>query len=358
MNKNVIIGFLVALVVFGGGLAAYAVFKNNADVPPITTTPPVVTPPVSETPAAPVAVTDNKNFFVSNATALVTGKVTPRGASTSYWYEYGKTEALGTRTSNQAVGSGWIQIPAPAYITGLSANTTYFFRLSAQNSFGTATGATYSFMTNTTPPPVGVAPTIQTSDASDILRTGATVNGRVNPKGFASSYWFEYGESNDLGTTLALQGAGSGTTELPASVAISGLKPLTKYFFRINAQNQFGTVNGAIRSFTTTGPAAASAPSVNTQNTTAITQSSATLNGRVNPNGAQATYWFEYSKNSLLSNILGSTNHTAIDGAGTSPTNVATPITGLERNTRYYFRIVAENSVGTIRSDIAEFRTK
>lgn len=357
MSKNVIIGFLVALVVFGGGLAVYAVMTNN-DTPPVTTTPPVVTPPVTQTPAAPVAVTDNKNFFVSNATALVTGKVTPRGASTSYWYEYGKTEALGTRTSAQAVGSGWIQIPAPAYITGLSANTTYFFRLSAQNSLGTVTGATYSLMTNTTPPPVGSAPTIQTNDASDIIRTGATVNGRVNPKGFASSYWFEYGETNELGNTLALQGAGSGSTELPASAQISGLKPMTKYFFRINAQNQFGTVNGTIKNFTTTGPAAASAPSANAQNVSALTTSSATLNGKVNPNGAATSYWFEYSKSSLLSSILGSTNHTAVAGTGTSLVNVATPITGLESNTRYYYRVVAENSVGTVRSDIVDFRTK
>ncbi len=359
MNKNLLIGFLVAVVLLGGGYLISSAY-NPQPAAPVAETPADNSPPVTDTTnsAVPIVITDGVNTFTSNATALVTGKVVPRGAPTSYWYDYGTTEALGTRTAQQAIGSGWVQIPAPAYITGLSANTSYFFRLSAQNALGTVTGATCRFTTNTTPPPQGAAPTVETNDASDVQRTSATVNGHVNPNGFATSYWFEYGENTNFGSATALQGAGSGTALLPASTQFSGLKPLTKYYFRINAQNQFGTITGVTRTFTTPGPAAPGAPSANALNASSVATSSATMNGRVNPNGDQTTYWFEYSQDSLLGNILGSTTHAQVVGTGTAPVNVAVSITGLQRNTRYYYRVVAQNSYGTVRSDVANFRTK
>jgi phosphodiesterase/alkaline phosphatase D-like protein len=45
--------------------------------------------------------------------------------------------------------------------------------------------------------------------------------------------------------------AGSGTIAEAVSQSISGLKPLTKYYYRISAQNTNGTANGAVMSFTT-----------------------------------------------------------------------------------------------------------
>lgn len=362
-NKTLIVGLVAGAVLIGVGFLVYAATMAPQSVPAAQT--PAATdtsgnPPVSQKPQAsvPVATTDSNDVFVSNATALVTGKVTPNGAPTSYWYDYGTTEALGTRTTLQAVGSGWVQIPAPAYITGLSANTRYFFRLSAQNSYGTVTGATYSLMTNSTPAPRGAAPSGSTDDATDVARTAATVNGHVNPNGWSTSYWFEYGENTSFGNTTALQGAGSGTNSLPASTQLSNLKPLTKYYFRLNAQNPYGTVNGTVHSFTTLGPASPSAPSASATSASAVATSSATLNGKVNPDGDQTTYWFEYSRDSLLGNILGATTHTQIAGSGTSLVDVAVPVTGLTRNTHYYFRVVAQNAYGTTRSSIASFTTR
>jgi phosphodiesterase/alkaline phosphatase D-like protein len=302
--------------------------------------------------------TDSGNVFASNATALVTGKVTPEGAQTSYWYDYGTSEALGTRSTLQAVGSGWTQIPSPAYITGLSANTAYFFRLSAQNSYGTVNGATYSFTTNSTPTPAGAAPTIQTANATDVVRTAATLNGTVDPNSWTTSYWFEYGTNSNFGNATALQGAGSGSTMLPASMQISNLQPLTKYYFRLDAQNPYGTVNGAVQSFTTTGPAAPGAPSASAASASAIATSTVTLNARINPNGDQTTYWFEYSQDSLLGTILGATTHTQVAGTGTVSVNVAAPIAGLTHNTRYYYHVVAQNSYGEIQSGIINFTTR
>ena len=308
------------------------------------------------TPGKPLIAT-NQNPAVSNSTAVVSGSVTPNGSQTTYWYEYGRTSSLGNSTVPQTIGSGYIAIAAPAYITGLSANTTYYYRLIASNASGTVTGASYTFATNTNPPPQGTAPTVGTDPATAIDRTSAKVVGRVTPGNAATTYWFEYGTNTSLGDTTSILSAGNGTSPQTVSASLSNLQPGTKYYFRLNAQNQFGTVNGAVLSFTTDGPAL-KAPVTDTTATTNIATSSAKFNGTVNPGGAETTYWFEYGTDSLLGTLLGSTAHTTLGSSGTSKIEVSATISNLSSNTRYYVRLVATNSQGNVRGDIVNFKTK
>ena len=292
MSKNVAIGILVALILAGGGYALYQQRESNGDSETATTTasgsentagagnsggttPP---PAPSPTPVADVpTVRTDASVVPSSSTAVVTGTVDPNGAATTYWYEYGETTALGTRTSAQTLGSGTNPINAPALLTGLRQNTLYHFRLSAQNRLGTVNGTTYDFRTTTTPPPTGTAPTTRTSAATDISRTTANLHGQVNPNGSATTFWFEYGESQDLGRITSLQSLAAGSSLTNIDVSLSNLNPLTRYYFRLNAQNQYGTVNGSILSFTTVGPAAPGAPTVDTTAATNVATSSVTL---------------------------------------------------------------------------------
>jgi phosphodiesterase/alkaline phosphatase D-like protein len=127
--------------------------------------------------------------------------------------------------------------------------------LSAKNALGTVNGATQSFSTNNNPPTQGSVPSASTNAAEDVTRISATLNARVNPHASQTTYWFEYGDDTDFGSVSAFQSSGNGDTSTSVSAGVSGLNPLTKYYFRINAQNQFGTVNGATQNFTTKGPA-------------------------------------------------------------------------------------------------------
>lgn len=366
MNKNILIGLLAAAVVVVGGILIVNMNNSNISSQTATSTSPGVTstnPTQSPTPtptqqtSAPTVITTNATV-ASNSTVVLIGKVTPNGAQTSYWYEFGKTNTLGSRTTVQAVGSGFGAINAPAYITGLNANTTYFYRLVAQSALGTVAGAMYSFSTNNNPPPQGKAPTMRTSAATNVSRTGANANGETNPNGSQTTYWFEYGEGSDLGSVSAFQSAGTGTASMNISVSLTNLKPLTKYYFRANAQNQFGTANGAILNFTTPGPAAPSVPTVTTSGASNVATSSATLNGHVNPNGDPTTYWFEYSLDSLLKNITSGTPRTQMTGSGTASVAVSAKAAGLQRNTKYFYRLVATNSFGTVSGPIVTFQTK
>lgn len=362
MNKNVVIGALAVVVI--AGLGIYFANSNNGAVAPtdnttvnVTTTPPAVvrSNPTLE-PDAPVVQTGQDNSaYIS--TAVLTGNVTPNGASTTYWFSYGESTAFTTETVAQAIGSGYYSTPTPGYISGLKSNTLYYYRLSAKNRFATVTGATYSFKTNGTPPPTVIKTTVRTSSATDITRDTATLNGQVNPNGVPTNYWYEYGTDTNFGSVTGYQATNSGTTFMSVPASISGLDPITKYYFRLNAQNQFGTVTGSTSNFTTAGPAAATKPIAETSGATGIGQTDATFVGHVNANGADTTYWFEYSTDSLLGSLVGSgTPKSTV--TGTTLRAVQINVNGLERNTKYYYHLVATNSYGTSTGSIVSFTTK
>ena len=364
MNQNVLVGIIVVLVVIIGGYfivtsmnAAPAVTQTTtATTTPITQTTPTPNP-VTSTAGTPSVVTDT-NAESTNSTVVVTGRVTPNGAPTTYWYEYGVSSTLGSKTSSQTIGSGFSAIPSPGYITGLSANTLYYFRLDAQNSFGTVNGATYSFSTNNNVPVQGNPPTTSTNAATTLTSTSANLNGHVDPRSSQTTYWFEYGSSSSFGQITALTSAGSGSASVAVSTPISGLNPQTKYYFRIDAQNQYGTVNGATQSFTTPAASTSVVPVVTTQVASPVGTTTATVRGTVNPYGTQTNYWFEYSTNAQFNSAqLHSTSQRSV-GAGETTTSVTANISGLQSNTTYYVRIVAHNSAGTVRGDSVTLQTK
>lgn len=361
MNRTytVTIAILAVLLIAAGAYAVYEAYHpaqvvvQSQSSGTTTTATTASTPPQAGLPI----VQTNASTAPYISTVVVKGTVNPDGALTTYWYEFGQTTALGMQTNSNLMGSGYTNIYTPAYITGLKANTNYYFRLDAKNSFGTVEGTIYSFATNNTPPPQGTAPTTTTLAATDIARTTANVSGKINPNGSDTTYWFEYGTSAELGSVTAMQSKASSNSTSTVSISISNLQPLTKYYFRLNAQNQFGTVNGQILNFTTKGPASATAPAATTNAAQAITSSSATLTATVNPNGAATTYWFEYSTDSFVSHILVSSTPQQSLSSGNSPVAVSAMISGLRSNTKYYVKIVANNQYGTTQGDIQSFTT-
>ena len=358
-NNTMLIGGIVALVLVGG-LVIYGTRGNtevqsgNSTSTPVTTTEPIET----KQPSAP-AVTTSSKADTTETTAIVNGIVTPNGSFTSYWYEYGTTSSVINSTTRQMIGSGYATMQVPSYITGLTKNTIYYFRVAAENQYGINRGAMYTFKTTEgTPPPVGGIPSSVTLSASDISRTTANLNGEVTSNKVSTVYWFEYGNTANLGNTTAFVLAGNGSVKTPTSASVSNLDPGTTYYFRMNAQNQFGTVNGSILNFKTVGPLSATAPSVITRNASDIKSSTATLHGSVNPNVADTAYWFEYSSDSLLGSVLIRTTPRKSLNAGSNQVSVAVDVSGLSSSTTYYFRLVAENSVGTVRGDRESFNTK
>jgi hypothetical protein len=358
MNKTSIIVIVLVGVILIGGIG-YAIWGNS------NTPQAVVQISASSSsnsssdailqPSSPIVKTDSGAVpYIS--TVVVSGTVNPNGEPTTYRYEYGETSALGTQTSVYAIGSGYVTLYAPVYITGLKSNTNYYFRLSATNSVGTAFGTTYSFKTSTTPAPVGTAPAASTVAANDISRTTANLNGQVNSKNSVTTYWFEYGLTSNLGAISTIQTTNSGNSSANVSASLASLQPLTKYYFRLDAQNQFGTVNGKVLSFTTAGPSAKTVPTVNTISVNGITSSSAKVNANINPNGYSTTYWFAYSVDSSFSSVINTAEQPL--NKVSSMVAVSANISNLMNNKKYYVRAVAKNQYGTVNGDAVSFITK
>jgi hypothetical protein len=104
-----------------------------------------------------------------------------------------------------------------------------------------------------------------------------------------------------------------------------------------------------------TAPAlAASSPTVATGAATAETQTSAVLNGVVNPNGAKTTYYFQWGTTQLL----GQTTKAGSTNSGTKNVSVKSTAAGLTPGTVYYYRLVASNSSGTSTGQTRSFKTQ
>jgi hypothetical protein len=98
----------------------------------------------------------------------------------------------------------------------------------------------------------------------------------------------------------------------------------------------------------------APAPAALTGSATGVSDTAATLQGSVNPNGCATTYDFEYGP----TNTYGTPTAETSGGSGTSFVAATAPITGLKPNTTYHFTIVATSAGGTIDGADGTFTTK
>jgi hypothetical protein len=105
-------------------------------------------------------------------------------------------------------------------VNGLSPATLYHFRALATNAAGTTYGADQTF-TTTTPP------TATTQPAVAVGLTGATLTGSINPKGQATTYHFDWGETAAYGSKSPSADAsvGSDSSRHLLEAALSGLTP-------------------------------------------------------------------------------------------------------------------------------------
>ncbi len=96
-----------------------------------------------------------------------------------------------------------------------------------------------------------VPPTAQTSDPTNITATSARLNGTVNPNGYSTEYYFEYGTELPLTeqTSVRTLSASAGTTSVYAN--ISGLIPNTTYYYKVVADRDGTPIGGGLISFKT-----------------------------------------------------------------------------------------------------------
>jgi uncharacterized protein (TIGR02145 family) len=184
---------------------------------------------------------------VNVTAATLNGFINDNHLSTVVTFEYGVTTSYGnTATATQSPVTGNTITNVSADITGLTAGTTYHYRVKAVNSLGTTYGNDMTFTT------LGQVPLVITLAATNITTMAAQLNGSVYANYLSTVVTFEYGITTNYGSTIAVtQSPVTGNSVANVSANITGLSGNTTYHYRIVATNLLGTTNGSELIFTT-----------------------------------------------------------------------------------------------------------
>jgi hypothetical protein len=196
------------------------------------------------------------------------------------------------------------------------------------------------------------APPVVTTQAPDSITTSsAVVNGTVNPNGAATTYHVDYGTTSSYGLSTPESSAISGSTPVAVKVTLSKLTQNTTYHYQLVATNAAGTARGGDHSLHTAQKPAT--PVASTRPATQKGPLSAVVNGLITPRGLPTTVHFLYGPTTAY----GAQTPDVGVGEGFSGVAVSATLTGLQPNTRYHFRAVATNSLGTKRGGDRYFTT-
>ncbi|HXB65192.1 MAG TPA: hypothetical protein VNV42_09995 [Solirubrobacteraceae bacterium] len=98
--------------------------------------------------AEPPAKIDGESFSeVGSASVALSAQIDTLGTNSSYYYEYGTTEAYGSTTPTANLGAVNGDVGAPGELNGLQPDTVYHFRVVVTNEQGTVDGADVVFST-------------------------------------------------------------------------------------------------------------------------------------------------------------------------------------------------------------------
>lgn len=285
------------------------------------------------------------------------GSVNPQGVANAYYFEW----AAGNRWHNversplQSLPEDSSLHPVSFTSVKLRGDTDYRVRLVTLNTEDglRSASAVDSFKTKAqthlpevTMDPVEAEPAAPCT--TGITTAGACVSGTVNP--WEETLTWRVQLSTDPGCeegsfaggatqTLFAEGR---STPVAVHLDLKGLLPAQHYCARISATNSLGTATSEIRQFTTkTVPPT----EVSTAFVAPRTDTTARINGRVNPEGeAPLTYRFEYSEDGVTWTPLPE-RVSAV--AAREQIVVADRLFGLRPGTTYHYRFgLVENSGG------------
>ena len=109
---------------------------------------------------------------------------------------------------------------------------------------GTTRGADVAFTTMGAPL-VATGPVTFTT----LSLTSAEVNGTIDPRGQATTWWFEFGRTRAYGFRTAEMQLAAGTVTVRVSSYLQSLAPGTRWHYRLVARSAGGTSAGADASF-------------------------------------------------------------------------------------------------------------
>ena len=263
---------------------------------------------------------------ITQTSATLDGTITAGSETiTAQGFEWKETSA--TTWINQAVTGAALTYN----LTNLTADITYEVRAYAMTSIDTTYGATITFTTVN-------PPTVVTSPVTAITQTSATLDGTITAGSETiTAQGFEWKE------TSATTWINQAVTGAALTYNLTNLTADITYEVRAYAMTSIDTTYGATITFTTVNP-----PTVVTSPVTAITQTSATLDGTITAGSETITaQGFEWKETSATTWI-----NQAVTGA-----TLTYNLTGLTPNTAYEVRAYAMTAIDTTYGTTQTFTT-
>ena len=272
------------------------------------------------TPVAPVAAVGT-----SAACTSISANWAASANATAYFLDVSTDNAFASFvTNNLNVGN-----VTTRNITGLTAGTTYFYRVRANNSCGTSANSAviaYATLPATPDAPVSAAGT-------NAACTSISANWAASAN--ATAYFLDVSTVNTFATFVtgfSNLNVGNVTTR-----SITGLTAGTTYFYRVRANNSCGTsANSAVITYATL-PATPAAPVASAGTNAACTSISTNWAASANA----TTYFLDVSTNGSFSPLVSGYSNLDVGNVSTYS------VTGLTAGTTYFYRIRANNSCGT-----------
>ncbi len=317
--------------------------------------------------AAP-AVTTGITSGITTAAATLQGTVNPNGSASTAQFEYGPTNAYGsTATVTLSPNNGPSALPVSATLIGLPSGTHYHYRLTASNSYGAGTGSDASFTTVAAVPEIAVE---QQPAGTNLIGGSANIGfGSVNIGSPSSPITFTVKNLGTATLTLTNPITKTGThaedfivSDLGSTSVLANGSTTFSVTFSPSAN---GTRSAAIRivsndadenpfDISLNGTGIGMPPVATTGGSGAITSSTATLYGTVNPNGFSSTARFEYG----TTTEYGMWAYVTLEPSnGLLVQNVSATLGELQQGKTYHYRLTATNSLGTSLGDDATFVT-
>ncbi len=353
----------------------------------------------------PLAVSTLPPTGVQETSATLNGTYqTITATSAIVWFQYGTSaSALNQVTQPMSKPQGTGQFSKS--LSTLSAGTTYYYKAYASfNGTTVPASATVSF---TTQGGTSTSNQIATLPPTQITTTSAVLNAYVNVRTIGTyTLVFKWGASDSTLNNTLTYGIVSGQAG-QKSISLTGLTPANSYAYKACIRDANGTDQcGSTQvTFTTLDsnpttyecndgvdndgdgrtdyPADQgctsssdnsensdgnpctncggnnSEPSVTTLSADDIEEDEALLQGEADPNGdALTSVWFEYGEDEDdLDETVYVSSSNYDDNEDTDTVDFDKKITGLDNDTRYYFRACAENSEGEDCGSIRSFTT-
>jgi phosphodiesterase/alkaline phosphatase D-like protein len=302
-------------------------------------------------------VTTGAATAITNTTATAAGTINNNGctAVTSYGIEWSTTNGFANGTGTSVTSTNAVAGAFSANLTGLTANTTYYYKAFATNAGGTSYGAQQSFTTALGPVISLTASTLAsfnnvcvgTNAVDSFVITGVNLTNANIAVAALNGFTFATSLNGTYTPALSLTQPGGSYSQ--------------KVYVRFSptaAQAYTGNIaisgGGAAATFNVnaTGTGVVTPPSATTGDSTNIRFDAVTLRGSFQNNGCSAVtgYGIEYSGIPNFTAGTGTSVAATSNAAGAFSVNLSNLVPG----TTYYYRAYASNAgatgYGTIKS--------